>query len=89
MGLTGTIGIQHLIMKLGAVTLVLVETVLGIGFMEFPSGVAVTADLGQNRGRRDGGTEPVTLDNGLVGGGNGALTAAIPVAVDEGKIRRC
>ena len=48
--------------------------------------IAVPADLGQDRGRSDGGRQAVSLYNRAVGRGDRRRPAAIPVSVDQGKV---
>ena len=48
----------------------LTEGILGIGLMQFSCGVAVTADLRQDGGRRNGGAQSVTFDDENEGGEN-------------------
>ena len=84
---TGTVFVQHGIVQLGAVTLVLGELILGILLIQHIGHIPVTADLGQNGGRRDGSGMTVALHDAAVGHGDGGMLSAVTVAVDEGHVR--
>ena len=72
--------IQHGVVQGRAVALVLGETILGVFLVQHVGDVAVTADLGQHGGRRDGGGQAIAAYQAA----NGPLIAhwaLIPAAI--------
>ena len=63
------------------------KLILRIFFVQHPGDVAVTADLRQNRRRRDAHALSVAADDRPVRRGDGILRAVVAVAVDEGEVR--
>lgn len=77
------IGLDGLVVGLGAVALVFAKAVLRVLLVQLAQD-PVPADFGQDGRRRHAGAFGVPLDDGLPGDGKGRH----PVAVDEGVVRR-